>query len=65
MNKKCGKLIYWTAGQTDRRTECKLKVTFNFVSRGLIKEVVWAAYISLGLYKFFGAFIANVWYDIL
>ena len=40
--KKCGKLIYRTDGQTERqtdgRTECKPKVPSDFVGRGLIKK---------------------------
>jgi hypothetical protein len=41
MNKKsAGKLIYWTDGQMDRRMECKPKVSFDFVGRGLISLYV-------------------------
>ena len=51
--KKCGKLIYWTDGQTDGktdgrtdgktdgRTECKPKVPSDFVGRGLINLLLW------------------------
>jgi hypothetical protein len=34
--KKCGKLIYWTDGQT----ECKPKVPSDFVGRGLKRDII-------------------------